>query len=154
MGIIFSSIILATLIIVADFYIPGNFLNDFCKNGFIETFATLVGFNFASIIFLIGQLMSIENIPGKSYDFSKTKKEIKENSYFLFALFIVSIIFLIVRPDINKDTSSVINNKWYYINTFFLLNFFTLGLFAIFEIVQAIFNINSSSKKKQDSSSN
>lgn len=52
---------------------PGSFLTQFIDENFIETLAALIGFNIASVIFLLGQLFIYEQASSKEL-FPNTRK--------------------------------------------------------------------------------
>lgn len=138
LGYVFVSIILSVIIVTADYFLPGTFLVKFIDSGFIETFAVLVGLNLTSIVFLLGQLICFEEKFKNNNLFEKTRKEIKQNSFFLLLSFCISLILLIARPDLNQDIS-FINNITYYIMNGFIVTIFILAIITIFEILGAVF---------------
>jgi hypothetical protein len=137
---VFLSLIIATLIVVTDYCLPGAFLQHFLDSSFIETFGGLVGFNIAAVIFISGQLYVIEERSGKSKAFLSTKTEIKHNAYFLLSSFVLSIVILLMRPDLQTDTAILVNKLYYTLNIF-VLAVFSLAFFAVFEILRAVFTI-------------
>lgn len=147
-GYFFISLIIATVLVVIDYFLPGNFLNNFLSNGFLEVFATLVGFNIAAVIFLVGQLLDLELKTDRVGSFSATKKELKHNIYCLLILFCVSVFLLIFFPDF-KDPSELSHAKliFYYIDKCLIISIFILSFFNIFEVLKAIFSINSEKNK-------
>lgn len=138
LGFIFMSLLLAIGLVLLDFYLPGTYLNNFLDNHFIETFAGLVGFNIAAVIFLIGQLMNLEEKFSNKTIFINTRREIKHNAYFLLSSFVSCLILLIIRPDL-KENIIFRENIFYYIDNILVLTFFTLAIFAIYEILRAVF---------------
>jgi ABC-type multidrug transport system fused ATPase/permease subunit len=144
-GYIFLSLFISVLIIIGDYFLPGSFLTRFLDNSFIETFAGLVGFNIAAVIFLLGQLIDLEKKMPETDIFQKTRREIKHNSYFLLFAFVASLILLIVRPDLGIDQLFG-NNVIYYILNVFILAIFGLAINAIFEILSAVFTLGKSQK--------
>jgi hypothetical protein len=144
-GYIFLSLFISVVIIIGDYYLPGSFLTRFLDNSFIETFAGLVGFNIAAVIFLLGQLIDLEKKMPETDTFQRTRREIKHNSYFLLFAFVASLILLIVRPDLGIDQSFG-NNVIYYILNVFILAIFGLAINAIFEILSAVFTLGKSQK--------
>lgn len=140
LGHIFVAIIMSTAVIIGDYFLPGTFLKNFIDNNFIETFAGLVGFNIAAVIFLLGQLIAIEDRSGDQQDiFKNTRQEIKHNSYFLLISFALSLLFLIMRPDLNSIDTSLVSNKAYYLLNGLSIALFYLAISAIFEILKAVF---------------
>lgn len=142
-GYIFLSLFISVLIIIGDYFLPGSFLTRFLDNSFIETFAGLVGFNIAAVIFLLGQLIDLEKKIPETDIFQKTRREIKHNSYFLLFAFVASLILLIARPDLGIEQSFGINVMYYIFNVF-ILAIFGLAINAIFEILSAVFTLGKS----------
>ena len=123
---------------IADCYSSGSYLTDFLSNHFIETFAALIGFNIPAIIFLLGQLMNLENQLGVRVDFDNTRKKIKQSSYFLLSSFVACLVLLILRPEL-QETAVLKENIWYYFANIIILAIFLLAIFVIYDILQAIF---------------
>ncbi|TAJ15846.1 hypothetical protein EPO56_00695 [Patescibacteria group bacterium] len=144
LGFIFVSIIFSVSVTAADYFLPGSYLGTFLDEHFIETFAALVGFNIAAVIFLIGQVMVLEEMY-KLY-FDATRKEIKHNSYFLLSAFVISLLLLVFRPDFLVTESFVSNISFYTINAL-VISIFSLAIFAIFEILHAVFKLSKGAKK-------
>lgn len=144
-GYIFLSLFISTIIIIGDYFLPGSYLTRFLDSSFIETFAGLVGFNIAAVIFLLGQLIDLEKKIPESDIFKNTRKEIKHNSYFLLFAFVASLILLIARPDLGIDITFG-GNIIYYIFNIFILAIFGLAINAIFEILSAVFTLGKSKK--------
>lgn len=148
LGFIFISLIISTLIIFVDIFLPGQFLINFIDSHYIETFSALIGFNLASITFLLGQLITIEATINKNSLFDSTRKEIKQNSFFLIFSFIISLLLLSFRPDINPVSSQFASNIAYYSINIVVVSIFLMALFAIFEILQSVFSIGKFFKKE------
>src|SRR6185437_16506714 len=129
---IFVSLLLAGVLVALDYYLPGSFLQDFLNNHFIETFAALVGFNIAAVVFLVGQLMNLEE--KYNGNMIHTRKEIKHNAYFLLSSFLICLCLLILRPDIKIDPSFHTNAPYYILNVL-VLSVFGLAIFSIYEIL-------------------
>lgn len=138
LGFIFLSLIISASLVALDFYISGTYLTDFLNDHFIETFASLIGFNIAAVIFLVGQLINIEDRLGSKSSFNNTKKEIKHNAYFLLSSFVISLILLIIRPNL-QGVGELKDNVLYYIDNVLIITIFSLAIFAIYEILRAVF---------------
>ncbi len=138
LGFIFLSLILATGLVIGDFYLPGAYLSNFLDNHFIETFAGLIGFNIAAVIFLVGQLMSIEERLGSKAGFINTRREIKHNAYFLLSSFLACLVLLIFRPSPHENIS-LGTNFFYYVDNIIIIAIFILAVFSIYEILRAVF---------------
>lgn len=141
LGFIFLSLLVSSSLIAADLYLQGSYLTDFLNNHFIETFAALVGFNIAAVIFLVGQLMSLEDRFGVKRGFAGTRREIKHNSYFLLSAFVFCLILLVIRPDL-QVAAGLKNNIFYYVDSLLVISIFSLAIFAIYEILRAVFMLS------------
>lgn len=149
LGFIFVSLLISTLIISVDIFLPGKFLINFIDNNYIETFSALIGFNLASVTFLLGQLITIEATTNRESLFDSTRKEIKHNSFFLIFSFIASLLLLSFRPDINLVSYQFTDNITYYLINIAVITIFLMALFAIFEILQSVFSIGKFFKKSE-----
>lgn len=136
LGYVFVSLVLALGIVGLDYHLSGTYLQEFLNNHFIETFATLAGFNIAAVIFLVGQLMMLEE--KHDTEFLNTRREIKHNAYFLLSSFVICLLLLIFRPDYLIGVSLSANLPYYEFNVL-ILTVFELAIFAIFEILKAVF---------------
>lgn len=141
LGFIFLSLLISSSLITVDLYLPGSYLTDFLTNHFIETFAALVGFNIAAVIFLIGQLMNLEDRLGAKRGFENTRREIKHNSYFLLSSFVVCLVLLVIRPDVGNEIG-LKDNIFYYSDNLLIIAIFSLAIFAIYEILRAVFSLS------------
>ncbi len=141
LGHLFLSLIISSFIIFMNYLTNNNFLNNFFNNQLIPTLASLVGFNIAAVIFLIGQLNTVEGKNGKFGIFNDTRKEIKHNIYFILIDFTIIFLLLIFRSDLNN----LVNNNSKIIFSIFnilILALFLLIIFSIFEIMKAVFKLN------------
>jgi len=147
LGFIFLSLSFGAIIVALDYFLPGNYLENFLTSYLVETFAIFIGLNTAAIIFLLGQLTEIEFKAGKMSLFSETKIELKHNIYLLIFSFCLALILLIFRPASNElDTNFL--TIYFFINTTLLVSLFLLAIFALFEILVAVFSINPTINKK------
>ncbi len=143
LGHIFVSILVAIIIIVGDYYLPGSFLTSFIDNHFIETFATIVGLNITAVVFLLGQLIVVkEKLTNSRNVFENTIKQIKHSSYFLVISFLLSLVVLIFRPNLKLDDVRLGVNVVYYIMNGSLVMLFCLSVVSIFEILGAVFKLS------------
>ncbi len=147
LGFLFLTILISAGIITVDILLPGNFLINFINNHYIETFASLIGFNLASVTFLLGQLITIEATINQESMFESTRKEIKHNAFFLIFIFVVALLLLTFRPDIGITGRFDLNIAYYVVNTL-VISIFLMALFAIFEILNSVFSIGKFFKKK------
>lgn len=136
LGFVFLALIGSFGLITADYHLGSTFLNNFLDDHFVETFAALAGFNIAAVVFLIGQLLSLEERFETQFD--GVRVEIKHNSYFLLGGFVFSLVLLIIRPDYQQGVG-FIQNIWFYGVNVAVMATFALAIFAIFEILQAVF---------------
>lgn len=147
LGYVFLGFIVSSIIIAGDYILPGGYLEKFIDNNFIEAFASLVGFNIAAVVFLLGQLIAIEEKFYGREIFNDTRREIKHNSYLLLLLFVFSLVILTFRPDLRTLDPSFFSNKIYYIFNGLIVLSLYLAVIAIFEILKAVFalgkNVNS-----------
>lgn len=146
-GIIFVSFAAATLIVMVDFFIPGSFLNRFIGSEFIQMFAAILGFNFAAIIFLLGQLFVIDN--SERDIFKNTKNEIKQNGVYILSSFSICLLLLIFRPDFNVTTVQFTDNWLFYLINTVIITLFIVSLFAVYEIFDAAFLLTRKQNTKE-----
>ena len=71
-------------------------------------------------------------------EFLNTRREIKHNAYFLLSSFVICLLLLIFRPDYLIGVSLSANLPYYEFNVL-ILTVFELAIFAIFEILKAVF---------------
>ncbi len=128
-GIISLNIFVGIFISYLGYIIGNDFLINFLNNQILTISATIIGFNFAVVVFLIGFLLKIDG------DFSKTKKEIKDNIRFMMLMFGMILFFLIIRPKINNDICNVLYDS-------LILALFSSQMFSVYEVIDSIFNIS------------
>ncbi len=150
LGFVFVALLLALGIVGLDYRLSGTYLASFLDNHFIETFAALAGFNIAAVVFLVGQLLILEDKRGT--EFESTRREIKHSSYFLLAAFVICLLLLIFRP-VYLPNAPLNANLLYYGGNVLVIMFFELAIFAIFEILQAVFILGRTLKVPQKTSS-
>ena len=142
LGHLFLSLIISSLIIFVDHLTNSDFLNNFFDNQLIPTLASLVGFNVAAVIFLIGRLDMVEIKNEKAGIFNNTRKEIKQHSiYFILIDFIIIFLLLIFKIDSKDLVDNISKIKFFIFNTL-ILALFLLIIFSIFEIMKATFRLN------------
>lgn len=129
LGIITFNSLLGVLFTFLGLKSGNDFFCDFLKNQILPISATIIGFNISGVIFLIGHLIQIEG------DFSNTKKEIKHNIFFMCLLFIFIILLLFINP-IPFDKSI-----FDFIYQSLIMTLFFLQLYAVYEIINAVFNL-------------
>lgn len=130
-GIIFFNTIFGALFVLLNQLSNNGFLNNFLSNQILPISATILGFNLTGIIFLAGQISTIESKVG--CDFENSKREIKDNIYFMGVIFLILIFLLFINPTPTK-----------YGSLDFCFNSLTVGLFfaqfyAVYEIINAVF---------------
>lgn len=137
-GLFFVSTVAASLLVFIDISLPGDFLNQFIGPEFMQMFAAILGFNFAAIIFLLGQLFNIDNSIKDL--FSGVKREIKHNAIYLLTSFSISLILLVIRPDLLPNPNyNFMLNKFYYLVNIAIISMFIVALFAVYEILNSAF---------------
>jgi len=141
LGHLFLSLIISSLIIFVDHLTNSDFLNNFFDNQLIPTLASLVGFNVAAVIFLIGRLDMVEIKNEKAGIFNNTRKEIKHSIYFILIDFIIIFLLLIFKIDSKDLVDNISKIKFFIFNTL-ILALFLLIIFSIFEIMKATFRLN------------
>jgi hypothetical protein len=139
LGVVFIAILIALPIMFIDERYSGGFLYNFFHTQALGIIATVLALNVATVTFLVGHLISIENKANKSL-FSKTKDEIKQNVYFMTAMLLTSIILTSAS---NKHQAIIIDKAKYNPVIFFDLIAFILVFIALMEIVKAIFKASS-----------
>jgi uncharacterized membrane protein len=140
LGFVFVSLITSTVILVGDYHLSGSYFENFIDNHFVETFAALAGFNIAAVIFLVGQLIGLEEKYDK--EFSNTRSEIKQNAYFLLGSFVFCIIVLIFRPE---SSGNFVGNELYWTANLIVTTTFGLAIYSIFEILSSVFHLGKNS---------
>lgn len=145
LGFIFVSLLFSTAVVGADYLMPGSYLKTFLDDHFIETFATLVGFNIAAVVFLMGQLMVLEDKYAATFE--RTRREIKHNTYFLISAFAIVFLVLVFRPDFIYG-SNFKANAIYHVANVAVISIFSLAIFAIYEILHAVFVLGKNDIKK------
>lgn len=135
LGVIFCSILLSVPIMYLDHRWGNGFLLEFFKEQAVGIVATVLALNIATITFLLGHLVTIENKVNKSL-FSGTKREVRDNVYFMAAMFVVMFVAVTAM---NARLTWSINS--YHFNPLVLLALvaFILVFACLFEIVEAIF---------------
>ena len=136
LGFVFVALLVSFGIVGGDYYFSGTYLHEFLSDHFIETFGILVGLNIAGVIFLMGQILNLE----ASFDtrLSNIRMEIKHNTFFLLFSFAFSLLILVFRPDFINDTPFS-SNLIFYLSNLSVIAIFILALFAIYEILSAVF---------------
>lgn len=145
LGFVFVALIFSTGIVWADYLLSGSYLKTFLDDHFIETFATIVGFNIAAVVFLMGQLMVLED--KYALNFERTRKEIKHNTYFLISAFALVLLILVFRPDFIDGLGLKSNGVYHALNVA-VISIFSLAVFAIYEILHAVFVLGKNDLKK------
>ena len=148
LGILFAAILIAIPIMILDHIHGAGFLYKFFREQSLGIVATVLALNVATVTFLIGHLVNLET-KAEEPIFKDTKKEVKDNVYFMFGMFLI-IIFLV--SSMNDKQVFKINSADYNPLIFFALVSFILIFVALFEIVQCIFSatqyIDIKTKKK------
>lgn len=136
LGVIFSALLIAITLIVIEGLWGNGFLYKFFREQSIGIVATVLALNIATITFLLGHLVTIESKANKEL-FSDTKKEIKDNIYFMTGLFAVMFISVALM---NETLVWNINTFMFNPVALLALTVFILIFVCLFEILNAIFH--------------
>lgn len=134
----FICLLLSSIIVTINFTIGSNFLLFFIKEQLVMWLLTIIGFNAASIVFLVSQIASIEI--EKKISFSRAKKEIFHNFIWMLSIFL--LVFLLVVAYKNFSNENMIFT--YYDYTFFILimSWFLFLLYLFYEILNWIIHLS------------
>lgn len=138
LGIIFIALIPTGIIGFADYHYGGNFLYNFAQNQSMGIMGTILALNIATVTFLLGNLYTIEDKAGKEV-FASTKKEVKQNVYFMAGIFLTNLFMLALMPELNSQASGI---QPAFVLSLVSLMLIILIIFALIEIVQAIFSVS------------
>ncbi len=138
LGIIFFNIILGAGFILLNQLVGNCFLKNFLDNQILPIGSTILGFNLAGIIFLIGHITEIES--KTNADFSASKRELKHNIYFLGLVFVAILLLLFVNPT---------PTQYKYVDFGFnalIMTLFFMQFYAVYEILNAVFHLKTTKK--------
>lgn len=140
--IIFLGIfILGTIPAVAlDFYSGSDFLDKFMQEKSLSLMGTILAIYIAMSASFIAILNNYENEQGKNI-FSKTVKELKMNIVFIFIVFVLHFFLL---AGTSKSFGLILDLVFKLAKTFTFLLF----LYALYELSNALFTVNSKLPKK------
>jgi hypothetical protein len=139
LGIVFIVIVLTLVLVLTDSLTSAGYLRDFLKGQSIGVIATLIALNVATVTFLLGNLMSVEQKAEKEL-FKNTKTEIRHNVFFMFGAFFAQVIFVIIgSKDYALKLAGVDVN--FYINSLAVFSII-LVFTAIIEVINSIFEIS------------
>lgn len=141
--LIFISLICSLAIVYSNFTFGWDYLSFFIKEQLVSSLLSVLGFNAASITFLISQLTNING------DFSSSKKEIFHNFIWMLIIFLLEFVLIVTYHfcDSKKDClNSDIYNYVFFISIIALFLFF---MYLFFEILHWIIFISSTTKKSQ-----
>src|SRR3989344_288932 len=134
LGFLFVAVVISSFLVWLSLYIGNTHLDSFLDSQLIPTLATIVGFSVAAVIFILGQLSTVEIQTGKSGHFKSTKKELRHNIYTLLFIFFIAFILFIFKPSL--DDISVMRYKiLYYSISIASLTIFIISLVAIYEVI-------------------
>lgn len=146
LGLLFISILLASFTTYLNFHFGNNYLGFFINDQIINAMITILGFNAASITFLISQITSIEI--QSDFSFSKSKDEIYHNFLWMMILFIIEFL-LVTSFKFNKDTYTIEVMSIYNLSyTIIIVSIFLFFLYLFYEILYWIIYISKVSNKK------
>lgn len=110
LGAVFISVLLALGILVLDYISKSDFIADFARNQSLLIMATALAINIATITFIAGSLLGIEEKVGKE-SFKGTRAELKQNVIAMAVLFVINaVVVTLINPHkVNDDLVSMRN---------------------------------------------
>ena len=138
-GILFLLILLTIPFLIADIYLQNGFLTDFLVNQSPMIMGTILALNLTTATFLMSYLTSIE-VDLKKRIFDKSIMEVKHNIILMLIVLPVHLVILTFTPTIDKNTSPQMIFIYYVLRDINLLLFFVY-LYALWEIIKAIFAV-------------
>ncbi len=141
--VFFVSLILWALITFVNFKFWNNYLSFFINEQIINAILTIIGFNSASIVFLVSQITSIEL--DKWISFKNSKTEIFHNFIWMIIIFLIE--FLIISSyKFQEQYKNVLLNSYDFIYFSIILWFFLVFLYLFFEILNWIIHLSKNNK--------
>lgn len=139
-GVVFIALLVAAPVAVADYFVGSGFLLKFVREQSSGIIGTILALNVATVTYLVSHLLSIEKEAGNPL-FSRTKQEIKENIYFMAGILPVNLLILSLIPNLDSKAGLIIG-LWSTGASYLSLVLLILTIFALLEIVKAIFRIS------------
>ena len=93
LGAVFISILLASGVLLLDHYSNSGFVVEFARGQSSLIMATALAINIATITFLVGNLLGIEEKVGKD-GFGKTRSELKQNVIAMAIIFVLNTVVI------------------------------------------------------------
>lgn len=147
LGLMFISLVLASITTYLNFTYGNNYLAFFINEQIINAMLTVLGFNAASITFLISQIAAIEI--SQNISFLKSKSEIFHNFLWMLILFAIQFM-LIVSFKFDKDTYTQeiigIYNFGYIVT---IVSIFFMFLYLFYEILSWVIHISKVNNSKK-----
>lgn len=138
LGIAFLGILAVGAIMAANKISGNTYVTSFIQSQSIQVVATVIAINVATVTFLIGNLVNIEQ-KAKQDLFSGTKTELKQNIGFMFAVFFVQCLLVTLSAkDYPGQLLGIDLNS--YISFATLMCIFLI-FYALAEIVIAVFRV-------------
>lgn len=141
LGIIFLCVLLIVPILVMDYFVGNGFLASFFGGHSITLMGTLLGLNFVIVVFLMQSMTAIEVKIDKTI-FIGTRKEVKQNTFFMLVIFVLHFFVLVVMPKTSHGTSQIWQCRIAFLCKATNLILFCLSLYCIHEVVRAAFTIS------------
>ena len=126
---------------VAEYIFKCGFINKFLTEQSLQIMGTILALNIATASFLVGHLMDIE-IKKQREIFSSSIKEVRDNIYFMIALFILQLTSLTLNAILKNNVLGA------NITLFLAIIFFLTYIFCLFEMTQSVFSLRKSIRKK------
>lgn len=143
MGAFFVIILGALPFFLLEVFSNFTFISDFLRNQSSEIMGTMLAINLATLTFLVGGLMRIEQELKKEM-FSKSVLEIKHNILFMFIVFAVHLLVLAITPTTGEYQKKTV---YYLVCRGISLSLFSSYIFALWEMTSAVFKVRDSMKK-------
>lgn len=140
LGVVFIGILVATVPFTAGMLINRDLLLSFIQNQSLGIMATILALNVTSVTFILGTLISIE-IKAKKTIFTRTREQLRHNIIFMTVLFLLNLVAVVGnKGGLSAPLGSSIIDVTIilcFISTLFLV----LMVIAMYEIVQAVFDL-------------
>ena len=140
LGIVFIGILISAGVIAVDVATKSNYVIKFLTDNSLQIVGTIIALNVATVTFLLSNLAIIERTLKKE-SFKNTRKEIKQNVYFMIVVF--PVLLLCVTPLNNRRIVTNNHIDWriaLLAEAGLILVFFVI--YILLEIVGAVFKIN------------
>jgi hypothetical protein len=143
-GYITTCILISIFLFFLEYIFGNNFIHNFIDNNVIDFAATLLGFNIAIQTILLGQLVNIETTLKKLNIFSKTRRELKDNSIMnfiiLFFIFLMKILHINSNSIIAKFLSQQMLINFNTVLDILIVGSIVMVFFLIVETIKAVYS--------------